>query len=408
MLFLTTPRVPKFCVLLLVLLSTSIRIQASFFDDYMVDPDDGMLDASQYLTDVPMGFLPVPTIITEPATGNGLGLVGIFFHESDEQKKQPVADDKQGKQFVLPHNISLVGLGATENGSKAAGLGHMGFWLDDTLRYKGFLLFPDFNLDFYSLGGNDLPSPIELNVTGPMIIQNLKARLGKSHWFAGVHQIFREVSTSLAHQPNFNLLPSDEVNEQINSYISNKIEDKTITSGLGLILEYDSRNNPMNPERGYDYQIEITRFDSVIGSDIDYDSYHFEGLNYWKLSKQFNFGLRLQFDEVSTADDQQLPSYIPPSIDLRGVPAIRYQGNQVAVGEVELTWKLNQRWRFNTFTGAGRAATDFDELANTKNINNYGVGFRYLIAKRYGFIMGTDFAKGPEDSAIYIQAGSTW
>ena len=49
----------------------------SFFDKYMIDPDDGMLDASRYLSQVPLGFLPVPTIITEPATGNGLAVVGI-------------------------------------------------------------------------------------------------------------------------------------------------------------------------------------------------------------------------------------------------------------------------------------------------------------------------------------------
>ena len=37
-----------------------------------------------------------------------------------------------------------------------------------------------------------------------------------------------------------------------------------------------------------------------------------------------------------------------------------------------------------------------------------GVGFRYLIATRYGFVMGADIARGPEDTAFYIQAGSTW
>jgi hypothetical protein len=37
-----------------------------------------------------------------------------------------------------------------------------------------------------------------------------------------------------------------------------------------------------------------------------------------------------------------------------------------------------------------------------------GVGFRYLIAKRYGFAMGADIARGPEETAFYIQAGSAW
>jgi hypothetical protein len=36
----------------------------------------------------------------------------------------------------------------------------------------------------------------------------------------------------------------------------------------------------------------------------------------------------------------------------------------------------------------------------------WGGGFRRLIARRLGMYMGIDVAKGPEDTAYYIQAGS--
>ena len=380
----------QFITASLLALSASINANASFMEDYMTDPDDGMFDASQYLSEVPMGFLPVPAIITEPAVGNGLALMGVFFHESEAQKKKH--NESESKRAIIPTNISIAGFGATENGSQVAGLGHIGFWFEDNLRYQGFLLLPDINLDFYSLGGIDLPRPIELNVTGPVIVQNLKARINHSQWFFGIRQIYSEVTTSFT-------------SNRDNGF---ELENTNTSSGLGLLLEYDSRNNPMNPEKGFNYQIRTTRFDEAIGSDIDYDQHYFKGLNYWQLSDSFNFALRLQFDEVTSEKNRPLPPYVAPSIDLRGVPAIRYQGNQVAVGEVELTWKLTPRWRLNTFTGTGRAASDFDELSNAENINNYGVGFRYLIAKRYGFTMGTDLAKGPEETVFYIKAGSSW
>lgn len=398
---------------LLLTLSTTANAD-SFFDKYMFDPDDGMLDASRYLSEVPLGFLPVPTIITEPATGNGLAIMGVFFHESEDQKKQRINKGKNDKKknFVLPSNISLVGAGATANGSKGLGFGHMGFWLKDTVRYKGYVLYPDFNLDFYSLGGTELPKPIELNITGPVALQELKARLGKSKWFVGGRQVYRKVETSLANSVDLNYLPNDglndRVNDKINNYLDTHIDKTDVTSGLGLMAEYDSRNNPMNPEEGYDYQLHITRFDQRIGSDVDYMSYHFEGLNYWKISKKFLFALRLQYDGVNANDDVTLPSYVPPSVDLRGVPAIRYQGNKVAVSEIEFTYKYSYRWKFNAFTGIGRAAQNFSDLSSAESVHNYGVGFRYLIAKRYGFNMGTDLAKGPEDTVLYIQAGSTW
>jgi len=40
------------------------------------DPDDGWFDASQWLVENIVGFMPVPIIITEPAVDNGLGMAG--------------------------------------------------------------------------------------------------------------------------------------------------------------------------------------------------------------------------------------------------------------------------------------------------------------------------------------------
>src|SRR5690606_16770935 len=99
---------------------------------------------------------------------------------------------------------------------------------------------------------------------------------------------------------------------------------------------------------------------------------------------------------------------IPPSIDLRGISKSRYQGNSVGVIETEFAYKPTMRWKYLAFTGAGRTGDGFSELKDSETYNSYGVGFRYLIARRYGFTMGADIARGPEDTAFYIQAGSTW
>ncbi len=37
-----------------------------------------------------------------------------------------------------------------------------------------------------------------------------------------------------------------------------------------------------------------------------------------------------------------------------------------------------------------------------------GLGIRYLIASKLGLQMGLDIAKGPDDTAFYIQFGSAW
>ena len=50
--------------------------------DYIFDPDDGRYESEGFLSRLPDGFIPVPTIITEPAVGAGLAVTGLFFHES--------------------------------------------------------------------------------------------------------------------------------------------------------------------------------------------------------------------------------------------------------------------------------------------------------------------------------------
>ena len=69
-----------------LLVLSSAPLQASSLFDKFIDPTDGQFDTSGWLIDN-KGFLPVPILITEPAVGTGLGLAGVFFHESEEDKE---------------------------------------------------------------------------------------------------------------------------------------------------------------------------------------------------------------------------------------------------------------------------------------------------------------------------------
>ena len=61
---------------------------AQFFD-----PLDGQLDLSDYLSEIAYGFLPVPIVITDPAVDGGLGMMGLFFHETEEEKQNLLREE---------------------------------------------------------------------------------------------------------------------------------------------------------------------------------------------------------------------------------------------------------------------------------------------------------------------------
>ena len=97
-----------------------------WFNGALIDPDDGLLDASDYLASA-QGFLPIPIIITEPAVGFGLGLAVAYFHAPREL-------DSEKHPHRGPPSISI-GMGAkTENGTYFYGAGHLGVWKDDHIR----------------------------------------------------------------------------------------------------------------------------------------------------------------------------------------------------------------------------------------------------------------------------------
>ncbi|WP_105254380.1 BamA/TamA family outer membrane protein [Pseudoalteromonas sp. T1lg75] len=348
----------------------------------------------------PRRFLPVPTIITEPAVGAGLGLAGLFFHDSKSNQDKATTDTP-----IMPSGISVIGGAYTSNHSHLVALGHLAFWRNDTLRYRGAVGYGDINLDFYSLGKLQLSEPLKLNLRGPALIQTLSARWRDSNWFFGAKQLYRHVDISLAESPlhAFEGRWVEEVNHAFE-----QIELENNTSGLGLVAEYDSTDSPFNPELGYNYNLEYMIFDSALGSDSDYHSYIFSALNYWHLTNKARVALRLDYEGVSNRGSGNLPVYVLPYIDLRGIAKSRYQGEDIVVAEMELGYHLTDRWKLIAFSGLGRAANGWDKMSAASSKTTLGTGFRYLVSPRYGFRMGIDVAHGPEENAIYIQAGSSW
>ncbi|MEL7447870.1 MAG: hypothetical protein AAFN78_01595 [Pseudomonadota bacterium] len=391
-------------------LATAGPVQAEGFLAQFTDPEDGKFDASRFLSENAYGFLPVPIIITEPAVDGGLGAIGLFFHETDEQREQrmkSLREAENGSQYLLTPSVSAVGGAFTGNDSWFVGGGHMGFFGQGSIRYMGGGGYGDVNLDFFGFGEVGLTRPIELNTQAAAILQSLKFRLGKLPVFAGVSQSYVDASIEPGNLGDLSgdFLPP-ELQERWEEIVRGLLTTDVALSALGVVAELDTRDNFFSPRSGYRYTLEHKWYDEAFGSDIEYRLIEFEGLNYWTFTDRWRAALRLDYTRAQT--DELLPPFATPGISLRGIPAARYQGNNVGVVEGELTWQVNFRWSVNVFAGAGWASNDNDDLFDSDSRVARGAGFRYLVARRYGFQMGIDVARGPEDTVFYIQAGSAW
>ena len=363
---------------------------ASFLNDFK-DPKDGGFDTSKMLASR-TGFLPVPIIITEPAVGYGGGLALLFLHGSGKENAETAdVDWEKPRRFEVPSLSAVAGAG-TENGTWGAGGAHFGSWFKDRVRYLGVAGYGSVNLKFYGIGGIDLGNgPLEYNLKIFFLIQELKARIFRSDLFGGLRYTFSSADSNFG----FDREPPE--------FIANRLQNRQ--GALGPLLEYDSRDNILSPNRGISAQALAQIFDPAFGGEDHYFRVRSFAKLYQDLfKKRLLLGLRL--DGQFTGGD--VPFYALPYIDMRGIPAMRYQGQYTFVTEGQVMWNCYRRWYLLGFVGSGWAVNSARELALDSAEISKGFGFRYLLARLYGLRVGIDVARGPEEWAFYIQVGNAW
>lgn len=373
----------------LFLSAVAITAQATSMMDGFTDPEDGMFDVSHWLAEK-KGFFPVPIIITEPAVGYGLGAALVFLHDPlagrvpDGETFDPQSKDAEGK--LIPPSVSALFGMYTENDTWMAGGVHLGIWKNDNIRYMGALATGSINIKFYrNILGQDIT--INSNIEPDVLYQGLKFRLAGSRFFAGASYLLLDTNSEIGF-----------------SIVDPGFKTNSRDAGVIFSLEYDSRNTIFTPTDGISSSIEATLFREEVGSDTNFERYKAKILYFTPLSDSFVLGLRGDIETVN-GSQEDIPFYMYPDVSLRGVPVMRYQGETAGVAEFELGWNFTTRWSVLGFAGAGRTTGIVD---NDTTVYSKGVGLRYFIARRFGAHVGFDIAKGPEDTALYLQFGHAW
>jgi len=383
----------KYLNILIAVLITCIimPVNAASMMDGFTDPEDGMFDVSHWLAEK-KGFFPVPIIITEPAVGYGAGAALVFLHDPlagrvpDGETFDPQSKDAEGK--LIPPSISALFGMYTENDTWMAGGAHLGIWKNDNIRYTGALATGSINIKFYrNILGNDIV--IDANIEPRILYQGLKFRIDGSKFFAGVDYLLlntdSEVGFSIA-DPSFKKNSRD--------------------AAVILTLDYDSRNTIFTPTDGINASVDVSLFRKAVGGDSNFEKYKAKIYYFTPMTETFVLGLRGDVETIS-GDPDEIPFYQYPFVYLRGIPMMRYQGESVAVAETELGWNFTSRWTVLGFAGAGRTK-DVGPDDSTTTVYSKGLGLRYFIARRFGMHVGFDIAKGPEDTAFYLQFGHAW
>ena len=344
------------------------------------DPEDGQLDLSYFLED-PSGFLPIPIIVTEPAVGYGGGAAGMFLRPRREA----------GEEGWARPDLSAVGAFGTQNGTWGTFAGDSSRWLDGRLRTLVGAGTGQLNLDFYGLG--NAPSSLNQGVRTSLRFSGLVAQANrqlapKSPWSVGVRYVYADVNPK----------PRDD------SALPGADQIRVKISAPTAVVEFDTRDNVFTPTRGVYAETSWLASREALGASVDFERFEQVLIGWHPLPHDVTLGAR----GIYSWSSDGTPFFLRPFVQLRGVPAARYQGDQAASVELEARWQFMGRWSIVGFGGAGTTRTDRQNFAATQNVGAGGLGFRYKLASKFGMDAGIDIAHSPGTTALYFVVGNAW
>lgn len=347
----------------------------------MRDTLDGQFDFSRYLIEA-KGFIPIPVIITEPALGGfGLFLAPVFL----TPKHLP------GYNGYIPPDITGVAGMYTANDSWFAGGFRMGSFLKAGLRYRAMVGYTSLNLSFY----RDLPNldeqEFEFNIDALPVYLSLSRRLINQDLYLGLQYLYSKTEVAPLFDgdlPEF--VPRPDLAKN--------------TGSLGTFLDWDKRSNMFTPDKG-------TRIYAIYNVNAhwtgsEYESERINTFVNWfsQIKPHWISGLRAEVQQLFG----EPPFYTYPAINMRGVPAAKYQGNTTLLLETEQRYDLNLRWSVLGFVGYAQTFFKDESISEGKSLVAGGAGFRYLIARAFSIRSGIDIATGPDGFAWYIVFGHNW
>lgn len=216
------------------------------------------------------------------------------------------------------------------------------------------------------------------------------------------HEIFDNLKFTLS----YNFMSFNVADTKNNPFLnSGEIygSDGGITSGVGLGISYDTRDNVFYPLNGYFMEFDNVYFVDEFGSDYDFNQYVFDLRYYNSLTKDDNV-LAIQGYIASARGNP--PFYALPKLGgqyrMRGYFEGRYRDKNYWMAQIEYRKELFGRISGTLFLGVGDVGEKLSHF-RFKNLKySIGGGVRFTIDKAEKINVRADIGFGKNTSGFYF------
>lgn len=190
-----------------------------------------------------------------------------------------------------------------------------------------------------------------------------------------------------------------------------KYNDRPFNTGIGIILQFDTRDIPTNSWKGWFVDVSATRYSKVLGGDNDYQIYQFDVRKYIKVQRQ---GRTLALQAKSRLGVGEVPygemSQLGTPVDLRGYTWGRYRDKSMLYFISEYRHMFQKRNQALSphgvvlWAAAGSIADNALEFDNW--LPNFGIGYRLEVQPRMN--VRFDIGFGKETMGVYFNFNETF
>ncbi len=313
----------------------------------------------------------VPRLTSDPKLGTSLGLTAGYLHQFDQASQQ---------------SMFLASTSYSDTDSRVSGVFGQIFF--DSDRQKIILGLVDGRIenDYDDFLGTGLP----VRTT-----DTLRAGFARyyheisGNWYGGVQLI----STNYA-------IGADNLLGFVLEFIGLTGFDST---ALGLIVEYDTRDNARNPTKGRQFDFNNFAYRESLGGDQSFDVYQSKYSEFVNFKKDHILAWQVK---GRWTDGAPIGGY--SSVGLRGYVRGNYLAPNYSHFQIEDRISFTPKWGMSVFGGVGclyDALSDCDDSANLYPM--VGTGIIYTLKRKAGIVIRTEIAKGDSDEAtFYLSMGN--
>jgi len=325
----------------------------------------------KFLKKMPKNLLIVPIPTSSPTFGTGLILGGAYFYPQTEEQEN-----------AQPASFTGAAAGYTSNDSWAAGVMQQNYWKEDTWRFTGVAAYLDLKLGLIPPDSeNNDEKSVDWLVKGSFFQGRISRKLW-GDWYLGLSARYLDISQAIdldIEEDGFN------------------IESNIRAPGVGVHLDFDSRDLPSNAYQGRYLELKAIASHQSNSEADSYQSYHARFRSYHPLRDS----LVLAWEINGCARSGQVPLWDTCRLGLRGFPATDYLGKQSLYAQAELRWRIYKRWGMVGFAGAGRVNDTFGRRGEDETIPSYGLGIRFMVLESQRINVRVDYARSDKGNEAW-------